>query len=112
MTIKGRRRGYQAEAAVAKYLGAERIAGSGKRDLDGGWLCCEVKERQTPTRWLLALVAQAVRLAKPGQLPIGVLHFLGQRHDDDLVVMRLADFREWFGGPSRPPVSAPDDTPR
>ncbi len=98
VTDKRRRRGYAAERAVANYLGVERIAGSGKRDLDGDWLAVEIKERQAPVKWLLALVQQAVRLAKPGQLPIGVIHFLGMYHDDDLVVMRLADFRDWFGG--------------
>ena len=97
MTNLRRRRGYEAESAIAKYLGIERIAGSGKRDLDGDWLCAEVKERAKPTAWLLDMIAQAVRLTKPGQLPIGVIHFLGARHDEDLVVVRLADFREWFG---------------
>jgi hypothetical protein len=97
MTTKGRRRGYAAESAIAKYLDAERIAGSGKRDVDGGWLSVECKERSTVCGWLVNMVAQAVRLAKAGQLPVGVIHFLGQRHDDDLVVLRLADFREWFG---------------
>ena len=92
-----RRRGYAAESAVAKYLGLERIAGSGKRDLDGEWLCVECKEKQSPVGWLLGMIEQAARLAKPGQLPIGVIHFLGMRHDDDLVVMRLADFQQWFG---------------
>jgi hypothetical protein len=93
-----RRRGYDTERAVAKYLGLERIAGSGKRDLDGGWLSVECKEKQSPVGWLVGIIAQAVRLAKPGQLPIGVIHFLGTRHDEDLVVLRLADFREWFCG--------------
>lgn len=98
VTARGRRRGYEAEAAIAKYLGMERIGGSGKRDVDGEWLCAEIKERQEKTQWLLGMVQQAVRLAKPGQLPIGVIHFLKQNHDDDLVVMRLKDFRDYFGG--------------
>jgi len=95
---KRRRRGYEAESAIAKYLGMERIGGSGKRDVDGEWLCAEIKERQTPVQWLLGMVQQAVRLAKPGQLPVGVIHFLGEYHDDDLVVMRLKDFADWFAG--------------
>ena len=98
MTTKGRRRGYEAESSIAKYLGMERIAGSGKRDVDGGWLAVECKERETPAKWLVGAVEQAIRLAKPNQLPIAVFHFLGQYHDDDLVVMRLKDFREYFGG--------------
>ncbi len=98
MTDKRKRRGYEAESAIAKYLGMERIAGSGKRDVDGEWLCAEVKEKQTPVGYLIEAVKQAARLAKEGQLPIAVFHFLGQNHDNDLVVMRLADFREWFGG--------------
>jgi hypothetical protein len=26
-----------------------------------------------------------------------VLHELGQRHDNDLVVMRMRDYAEWYG---------------
>ena len=33
--------------------------------------------------------------AATGDLPAAVVHLLGQRHNEDLVVVRLADFQEW-----------------
>lgn len=93
-----RRRGYEAERAICRYLGAERIAGSGRRDGDGGWYALEAKSREKLPAWLTAAMAQAERLSRPEQLAVLVLHQLGQRYDDSLVVLRLSDFVEWFGG--------------
>jgi len=36
--------------------------------------------------------------AADGRLPILVLHQAGQRHDGDVVMLRLSDFEQWFGG--------------
>ncbi len=54
-------------------------------------------DRQRLPSWLQAAMAQARANAPAGRLPVVILHKLGQRHDDDLVVLRLADFEEWFG---------------
>ncbi len=88
------RRSYEAETAVARYLGAERMAGSGRRDLDGGWYSVEVKERASLPLWLTGGMEQAERLARGDQVAILVLHPLGWRQDDDLLVVRLRDGRE------------------
>jgi len=61
------------------------------------WLAVEVKTRKALPLWLLDAMAQAVQAASEGQLAMAVLHRVGERHDDDLVVMRLADFEDWFG---------------
>ncbi|MBC7224758.1 MAG: hypothetical protein H5T59_10880 [Anaerolineae bacterium] len=50
-------------------------------------------------------VAQAVRNAAPGTLPLVVLHQVGDRHDDDLVVLRPRDFCDWFGDLGYVPAS-------
>ena len=42
-------------------------------------------------------MAQAETNATPGKLPLVVLHQVGRRHDNDLVVVRLGTFVEWFG---------------
>lgn len=57
---------------------------------------CERSRKTLPT-WLHAAMAQAVQAARPGQLPLCVLHQAKARHDDDLVVLRLKDFQDWFG---------------
>lgn len=101
-----RRRGYEAERAICRYLGAERIAGSGRRDGDGGWYALEAKSREKLPAWLTAAMAQAERLSRPEQLAVLVLHQLGDRHDDDLVVVRLRDFRDrWVGEEEEGPCS-------
>ena len=101
MTTRRQRRGRDAERAVARYLGgdAERIAGVGRRDVDGGWYAAEIKEREKPLpRWLLDAIEQAERLARPDQLAIAVFHHLGDSRGEDLVVMRLREFRDRFCG--------------
>lgn len=65
---------------------------------DGDWLCCEIKDRASLPRWLLAGLGQARRYALGEQLPLLVLHEKGARTGDSLVVMRLSDFTAWFGG--------------
>ena len=68
------------------------------------WLSAEVKHRRKLPDWLQAAISQAARHSGPQQLPVVVLHEHGQQHNDNLVVMRLADFRAWF-------VSRVDDDP-
>jgi len=89
-------RGYCAERAVCDYLGIERIAGVGRRDGDGGWFSVESKSRANLPMWLTDAMEQSERLSRPDQLAIVVLHGNGMRHDDDLVVMRLREFRDRF----------------
>ena len=85
------------ERAVARRLAGKRKGHLGGQDVDAGWLSAECKHRATLPAWLVAALAQSRRHAQPEQLPIVVLHEHGGRHDDNLVVMRLADFQEWFG---------------
>jgi hypothetical protein len=59
--------------------------------------CVECKTRKNVPAWLLGAMAQARRVAQPEQLPIVVIHPHGARYGDDLVVVRMSDFRDWFG---------------
>jgi len=54
----------------------------------------EVKSRQTFVA--CAWMAQAVRNAK-GKTPLLVVHVHGKRHDDDMVIVKMSDFRSWWG---------------
>ena len=96
------------ERAIAEYLGGKRIPITGRQrgdvpDVDHPHFAIEVKLRRKLPAWLYDAVAQAVAAAEKAarlmkiKLPIVVLHESGKRHDDDLVVMRLRDFRDWFG---------------
>jgi hypothetical protein len=93
----------RSERRVARILGGKRIPVSGRQrgdvpDVDAGWISCEVKHRKRLPDWLLDAMSQARAAARDGQLAVAVLHEAGTRHADNLVVLRLADFREWFGG--------------
>jgi hypothetical protein len=84
------------ERRTAKALGGIRVGPVGYQSPDvlTDWLAIECKHRQTLPRWLLDAVNKIRWQAKPHRLGIVVVHGKGQR--DSLVVMSLADFREWF----------------
>jgi hypothetical protein len=89
---------------LTRALGTERAAHwpgpTGGADVRTGWLVAECKSwRRLPTR-VVAALEQAERAARDGQLPVAVLHQVGQRRENDLVVLRWGDFRSWFGGPN------------
>jgi len=90
------------ERAIAKRLNGQRIPITGRQrgdvpDVHHDWLSIEVKHRAKLPAWLLDAMAQAVAAQREGQLPIVILHQSGERHNDDIVCVRLRDFAEWFG---------------
>ena len=97
----------QTERAIAKRLGGERVGPRGKSTADvlTSRLAIEVKTRRRLPAWLLDAMAQA-EAAADGRLPILVLHQVGQRHDGDLVVLRLADFEALAVSPVEPNCGA------
>ena len=89
------------ERAVAKRLGGQRVPVSGRAgqpDIAHSWLAIEVKHRRKLPQWLTKALEQAERAARPDQLPVAIIHRHGERHSEDLVVLRLRAFEEWFGG--------------
>ncbi len=76
------------------------VSGRGRGDqpdIVHPWLSLEVKDRAALPLWLLDALDQAERSATLAQLPAAVLHRAGDRHDHALIVLRLADFVDWFG---------------
>lgn len=88
----------QTERAVARWLHGRREGAVGTRgpDVANDWLVAEVKHRRRLPQWLKDAQRQA-RTAAGDRLPLVILHESGQRHSDDLVVLRLGDFQDWFG---------------
>ncbi len=87
---------------IAALVGGWRVPVSGRGrgdqpDIAHPWLSLEVKGRATLPAWLLDALDQAACSATAEQLPIAVLHRAGDRHDHALIVLRLADFVDWFG---------------
>jgi hypothetical protein len=79
----------------------------GKRNIDGkGGAACDVvhdafavecKTRKDVPKWLVRAMQQARLAAQEGQLPLVVVHPHGGQYDNDFVILRMADFRDWFG---------------
>jgi hypothetical protein len=62
------------------------------------WLSIECKHRKAIPLWIADGMAQAVASARDGQLPVVIVHEGGQRHGNDIVMVKLRDWTEWFGG--------------
>jgi hypothetical protein len=85
------------ERAVARRLGGRRVPVTGRGgapDVEHERFAVEVKHRKELPAWLKEAMAQAEAAARDGKVPVVVLHERGQRHADDLVVLRLGDLEE------------------
>jgi hypothetical protein len=67
-------------------------------DVAHPWPSIECKHRRKLPVWLEHVMRQAEASARSGQLPAAVLHESQRRHVNDLVVVRLGDWLDWFGG--------------
>lgn len=88
------------ERAIARYLGGERLSnhalGLETPDVETSRYSIEVKHRKALPQWIVAAMDQARDNATPGKLPLTVLHQAGQRHDNDLALIRLKDLADWL----------------
>ena len=92
---KNRQRGKATERAVAKLTGGKRIGILGNDDVQAGLWSIEVKDR---VRFIGAtFMQQAIRNCPKDKTPLVVVHVTGQRHADDLVMIRLADWLDYYG---------------
>ncbi len=96
------------ERKIAAKLGGKRQLRTGgpHSDVKAPEVAAECKHTRKLPEWIKHALAQARDSARPGEMPIAVLHQDGQDHDRDAVIMRLDDFVEWFG--SRPLEHAPE----
>ena len=89
------------ERSIAKYLGGIRVpvnSTSGvKCDVSTPILSIEVKERVKIPTFLSKVMLQAEANCEKGKIPAAVLHQKGSEHSKDLIILRLADFRDLYG---------------
>jgi hypothetical protein len=87
------------EQRIAEALGVQRTGNKGiaSADVATDWLAVECKSWRSLPAKVTAAMQQAEAAATEGQLPIAVLHQVGQRSERDLVVMRWGTFMDWFG---------------
>lgn len=86
----------KAERKIAKLVGGQRnpVAAqiiSGVPDVSSGRLAIEVKDWDPDRfpRWLINAFGQAETVARPGQIPVLVLHPHGARYVESYAVIRL-----------------------
>lgn len=90
------------EREVARHLGGKRVPITGRQrgdvpDVAHDVYSLEIKHRKVIPAWIENAMAQARAAARPGQLPLAIIHQHGRRHADNLVVLRMSDFIEWYG---------------
>jgi hypothetical protein len=88
---KNRKRAKAVERALAERLGGRRVGILGQEDIFTDLFSIEVKSRKSVIIW--DWFQQAVKNAK-GKIPLLIVHITGKHHDNDLVVMSLADFEK------------------
>lgn len=81
------------ERRTARRLSGVRTGNTGKpaADVQAGQFAVECKSRKALPTWLIDAMNQAKRNAGD-RTAIVVLHQVGQRSDNDLVIIRLADW--------------------
>lgn len=91
------------ERRIAKLFGTERIGaknGNCQPDFVNDWLVGEVVCHDLP-QWVWTEYSQATlrahELRDKTRLPILVIHEKNGLVEDDVVMLRLNDFVEWFG---------------
>jgi len=88
---RNRDRGKDAERAVAKMLGGKRIGLMGGEDVFHPTYSIEVKSTKSfvGRKWML----QCIKNNKDNKIPMVVVHQANTRHEDDLVMIRMKDFK-------------------
>ena len=91
------------ERELRKRWQGERAVHLGEEGADGhnGWLRWELKCRKHMPEWILGALTQSQIGSKANELCVAVLKEKGVRWEGALVVMRLADFEDWYGGESQ-----------
>ena len=98
MSQLNRRRGKDAERAVARLLNGLRVGILGKADVLTDRFCIEVKERKILPSFLVKAYGQAEKNTSDGKIPILIIHQLNQNHDEDLVTIKLKNFLRLIRG--------------
>ncbi len=89
---QNRQRGKRNERAVAELFDDKATGALSGEDVPHELFSIECKSRKafTATGWM----DQAVKNCPEGKVPIVVVHVNNQRHDNDLVLMRMKDFKQ------------------
>jgi len=90
-----RNRGKRNEKVLADRLGGKREGIFGGEDISMSLFSVEAKERKKFVGQ--GFMEQAVRNCPEGKVPLVVVHILNQRRSNDLVMLRMSDFEDYYG---------------
>ena len=93
--VKNKNEGKRVQALLVRRLGGKNVGTIENQDGSHPIWSIEIKKRKTFIG--VGFMEQAIRNSPEGKTPLVVVHQTGQRHDNDLVMMRLGDFEDWFG---------------
>lgn len=98
---KNRQRGKRTEKEIAKRMGGKRVGILGKSDVEieqsfknHPLYSIEVKSRLKAA--CISWMEQAIRNCQQGKTPIVRLHIKGKKYNDDIIMLRVTDFTNWF----------------
>lgn len=95
IAIGNKRRGRKYEARIQKRFGGYKQGLYGGEDVATEIFSIEAKTRKKFVGQ--QFMDQAVSNCTKGKVPLVVVHVVGQRMPNDLVMMRLGDFEDWYG---------------
>jgi len=90
-----KRAGRAYQQKMAKRLGGKSVGTIEGQDIEHPYLSIECKKRKSFVGQ--SFMDQAVRNCPEGKTPVVIVHVTGQRHESDLVMMRLKDWEDWYG---------------
>ena len=90
------------ERQLARAIDGRRNGNQGIAiaDVENDWLCIEAKSWKGGAKRIEAALQQAERAAHDNQLAIAVIHTVGRRHCNDLVIIRWGEFLERYVEPN------------
>lgn len=94
-TTANKRAGRAFQSHIAKTLGGKSVGTIEGQDVEHPLWSVECKKRKAFAGQ--PFMQQAIRNCPEGKTPIVVVHVTGDRHSDDLVMMRFKDWQDWFG---------------
>jgi len=100
LCVANKRAGRKYQTYLANRLGGKSVGTIEHQDIEHPIWSIEAKKRKAFLG--KKFMQQAVKNAPEDKTPIVIVHVTGDSHDDDLVMMRLKDFEEWYGNTQTP----------
>ena len=93
--IRNKRQGRHVQSVLAKRLGGKNVGTLGTEDISHEIFSIETKSK---TKFVgQTFMNQAVRNSPKDKIPMVIVHILNQKHDTDLVMLRMKDWFDLYG---------------